>query len=221
MIESGETVVKHVAFFGGGLDPADRFGIGNFLYMVDVETGKAIYKRELTAGAPSEPAAVDTDQNGIARHPLHRHRRRSACYKVDSQLARRPTRVGLIGDPTQWAPFAIFDTDGAAPPIFYPPTVLFVASQGRFAIGFGTGDREDLFGDAAADRRAASTSSSTPASPPTRRTPASARRVLTESSFQPIVALDPVRIDRRLPHRSALGHCSRAGCSISTPTNGW
>ncbi len=44
---SGVPLERYVAIFGGGLDPDNFFGVGNFLYMVDVETGKAIYKRAL------------------------------------------------------------------------------------------------------------------------------------------------------------------------------
>ncbi|HEX2254981.1 MAG TPA: PilC/PilY family type IV pilus protein, partial [Thermoanaerobaculia bacterium] len=64
---------RYVAIFGGGL-PADknRWGqVGNWLYMVDIETGETIYKRELvdengnSAGsAAAEPAAVDTNNDG-------------------------------------------------------------------------------------------------------------------------------------------------------------
>src|SRR5262249_23054893 len=50
---------KYVAIFGGGMDPNNLNQQGNYLYMVDVETGKAIYKRQLDGSAPSDPAAVD------------------------------------------------------------------------------------------------------------------------------------------------------------------
>ena len=39
-------------------------GAGSFLYMVDVATGETIYKEELDGMAPSDPAVVDTDQDG-------------------------------------------------------------------------------------------------------------------------------------------------------------
>ena len=48
-----------VIFFGGGMDPSNLNQQGNWLYMVDIETGKAIYKRRLEGSAPSDPAAVD------------------------------------------------------------------------------------------------------------------------------------------------------------------
>lgn len=69
-----------VAVFGGGMDPDQKNDPqkGDWLYMVDIERGKVIYKRRLvhpddadldvtvarTGGsAPMEPAAVDTDQD--------------------------------------------------------------------------------------------------------------------------------------------------------------
>jgi Tfp pilus tip-associated adhesin PilY1 len=55
---------RYVAVFGGGLDPANPTTRGNWLYMVDVETGQAIYKERLRGAAPAEPAAVDTDLDG-------------------------------------------------------------------------------------------------------------------------------------------------------------
>ncbi len=54
---------RFVAIFGGGYDATG--GSGNFLYMVDVETGKILYKRPLEGSAAAEPAAVDLDQDGL------------------------------------------------------------------------------------------------------------------------------------------------------------
>lgn len=62
-----------VAVVGGGMDVANKVlsapvnpfnASGNWLYMIDVETGEAIYKQRLIGAAPSEPAAVDTDGDG-------------------------------------------------------------------------------------------------------------------------------------------------------------
>ncbi|NJL26418.1 MAG: hypothetical protein HC897_00395 [Thermoanaerobaculia bacterium] len=76
-----EVTTRHVAIFGGGMDPqqenkysSDGAKSGNWLYMVDVETGKVIYKRALIPPAssvipvgstPSDPAALDIDRDGI------------------------------------------------------------------------------------------------------------------------------------------------------------
>ncbi|HYG64408.1 MAG TPA: PilC/PilY family type IV pilus protein, partial [Thermoanaerobaculia bacterium] len=64
--EGGDVVDKYVAIVGGGFDPSDKLNPkrGTWLYMIDVETGQAIYKRQLVGAVPSEPAAVDTNQDG-------------------------------------------------------------------------------------------------------------------------------------------------------------
>ncbi|HVG07918.1 MAG TPA: PilC/PilY family type IV pilus protein [Thermoanaerobaculia bacterium] len=63
---SAATRDVHVAIFGGGLDPASKTAPqrGTWIYMVDIETGKAIYKRRLNGAMPSEPSAVDTNGDG-------------------------------------------------------------------------------------------------------------------------------------------------------------
>jgi Tfp pilus tip-associated adhesin PilY1 len=53
-----------VAIFGGGFDPELGVG-GNWLYMVDMETGATVYKRQLDGMVPSAPAVVDVDEDGI------------------------------------------------------------------------------------------------------------------------------------------------------------
>ncbi len=65
VIQGGAVVNKYVAIFGGGLDPAKGDSRGNFLYMVDIETGETIYKRKLIGSAASDPAAVDTNQDSF------------------------------------------------------------------------------------------------------------------------------------------------------------
>lgn len=66
---SGKTIDKYVSIFGGGLDAGtktlDSPAAGNWIYIVDIETGRAIYKRQILGGAPSTAAAVDTNQDGV------------------------------------------------------------------------------------------------------------------------------------------------------------
>lgn len=141
---------KFVAVFGGGFDPEHPLDAGNHLYIVDIETGRPIYKRALVGAVPSEPAAVDTDQNGVL-DTIYVGTTAGLMYKVD--LTGRPQLsvqggLGLRVDPTAWTPFPIFNanTAGQAPrPIFYPPSVIFVTDRGRYALAFGTGYREDLW----------------------------------------------------------------------------
>lgn len=62
--EDNDVEDRFVAIFGGGMDPLKVNSSGNWLYMVDIETGQAIYKRLLLGSAASEPAAVDLDGDG-------------------------------------------------------------------------------------------------------------------------------------------------------------
>ena len=170
-------VDRFVAVFGGGMDrdskttPVSALR-GNWLYMVDVETGQVIYKRQLIGAAPSEPAAVDTDQDGYLDR-VYLGTIAGNLYRVDLKPdasgnlpALVPTTVrGLdpAGGPSTtlstlripasaWVPHILFDTRAPSPtastpyrPIYERPSVIFVAKLGLYALAFGTGDREDLW----------------------------------------------------------------------------
>lgn len=167
-------VKKYVAIFGGGLDPSNQLGRGNYLYIVDIETGKAIYKARLEGAAAAEPAAVDTNQDGDLDR-IYIGTLAGFLYRVDlldasgnpPLLASVPVpgvpnqdRIVLnVGDP--WVPKKIFDTVEAVTftdsngnsqtlqlsrPIYFRPSVIFVAELGEFALAFGTGNRENLWG---------------------------------------------------------------------------
>lgn len=151
---------KFVAIFGGGFDPDFPLDAGNHLFMIDVETGRPIYKRPMDdprtsvladgGAVPSEPAAVDTDQDGLL-DTIYVGTTAGLMFKVN--LRGRPPLVDVDSNPsivelrvtsTEWDPFPVFDAGGARP-IFYPPSVIFVTDKGRFALAFGTGYREDLW----------------------------------------------------------------------------
>ncbi|HYU31195.1 MAG TPA: PilC/PilY family type IV pilus protein [Thermoanaerobaculia bacterium] len=161
---SSDVKDKFVAVFGGGLDPDKRERRGNYIYMVDVETGKVIYKRRLDGSAPSDPAAVDTDLDGYLDR-IYIGTTKGFLYRIDLGLdgsgkvprleqvtvtgvdtkvytAMRIKDVDSLGRP-QWVPKLIFSTGGR--PIYFRPSVLFVARLARYALLFGTGDREDLW----------------------------------------------------------------------------
>ncbi|MDX1383739.1 MAG: hypothetical protein R3190_08860, partial [Thermoanaerobaculia bacterium] len=164
VIEPGESdpSIRTVAVVGGGLDPDALNESGNWLYMIDVETGQTLYKRELVGSAPSEPAAVDTDFNGIL-DTVYIGTTAGFMYKADISSPAQISEVLVAGgvehkildpDPTvdtdPWDVFQVFDTLGR--PIFFPPQVLFVNSLGTYAIAFGTGDRHDLWSDTYAEQ---------------------------------------------------------------------
>ncbi len=149
--EGGTAVDKYVATFGGGMEVSSEGDIdaeaGNWLYIVDIETGKAIYKRELVGAVPSEPAAVDSDLNGYL-DTIYVGTTSGIVYKVDLQVVvdlevdnARPGKR-WIDDP-KWEPFELFDTGNR--PIYYPPSVVYVAKRNDYAVMFATGNREDIF----------------------------------------------------------------------------
>jgi Tfp pilus tip-associated adhesin PilY1 len=160
VIEGGKQVDKFVAIFGGGMDADNKTSPkrGNWLYMVDIETGRTIYKRALVGAAPSDPAVLDKDQDGYL-DTIYIGTTAGFMYKVDIStpgtiqdvtllttqavpaLAASAT-VKRITD-TAWDPFAIFDTGGR--PVYITPTLFYVAQLSRFALAFGTGDRENLW----------------------------------------------------------------------------
>lgn len=169
-------VDKYVVVFGGGMDKSSKStpaaaAEGNWLYMVDIETGEAIYKRPLLGAAPSEPAAVDTNQDGYLDR-IYIGTIAGKLYRVDltadaaggtyPALENQSVR-GRDGQnhtvqripATSWIPRVIFDTNyegstaltspSPVRGIYYRPSVLFAAKLGLYALAFGTGDREDLW----------------------------------------------------------------------------
>ncbi len=161
VIEGTNTVDKFVAIFGGGMDADNKTSPkrGNWLYMVDIETGQTIYKRKLVGSAPSDPAGLDIDLNGYL-DTIYIGTISGILYKVDLTTVvptlqdvtiatnqavpalATSTTVKRLTD-TAWDPFPIFNTGGK--PIYFAPTVFYVAKLSRFALAFGTGDREALW----------------------------------------------------------------------------
>ncbi|MCB1032358.1 MAG: hypothetical protein KDD47_00810, partial [Acidobacteria bacterium] len=149
---------RWVAIFGGGIDPdfvesddADSDirhvrVVGNWLYMVDIETGEAIYKKRVDGAVPSRIAVADLNRDLVA-DALYFGTTSGFLYKVD--MSGTAPDLAALTNPANateealWRPFKIFDTENR--PIYYPPAVINVAQQGKFALGFGTGDREDLW----------------------------------------------------------------------------
>jgi len=144
-----------VVVFGGGLDRSLTNSQGNWLYMLDMATGKVLYKRVLNGAVPSEPAAVDTGQDGFI-DTIYVGTTAGHLYKVDlSQPApidgstlRVSTAVNASTGQPYWQPFEIFNTQGRQ--IFYPPAVFLDTDRNQYGLAFGTGNRFDLWTNTAA-----------------------------------------------------------------------
>lgn len=150
VIEGGKQVDKFVAVFGGGMDADNKTTPkrGNWLYMVDVETGQTIYKRALLGSAPADAAVLDKDQDGYL-DTIYIGTISGYMYKADISTPGTLQSV-TVGTATvkritdaAWAPFPIFNTGGR--PIYITPTLFYVAQLSKFALAFGTGDRENLW----------------------------------------------------------------------------
>ena len=165
---------RWVAIFGGGNDPngANKLSPkrGTYLYMVDIETGQAIYKRKLNGAAPSDPAVIDIDQDGLL-DVIYIGTTTGYLYKVDLRKTDAAgnlpsvvsyaipagrvlgtalgTIVSRVTDQA-WDPFVMvatgttaLSTDGA--PIFYPPAMFKIPELNFYGGLLLVGDREDLW----------------------------------------------------------------------------
>lgn len=158
--ENNVPVDKYVAIFGGGMDAESKAvpRRGNWLYIVDIETGRTIYKRRLQGAAPADPAVVDSNSDGYL-DTVYIATTAGYLYKADLStaaplqnvtIAKRFTIPDQAADflaprvtSADWEPFPIFDTLGK--PIYFAPTALYVSKLDTVALAFGTGDREDLW----------------------------------------------------------------------------
>lgn len=168
-IDGSDLTTKHVAIVGGGMDPDFKESPrqGYWVYMIDIETGHAIYKRELDGPMPADAAVIDADNDGIF-DVVYAGTTAGTLYKIDltardsfgdlpyvGQVDVRdrltvdigvgsPILVDRVIDGGLWDPFPIFDTYGDAP-IYFSPTSFFIPELGNYGLAFGTGDREDLW----------------------------------------------------------------------------
>jgi Tfp pilus tip-associated adhesin PilY1 len=168
-----------VAIFGGGFDHstlsipgANLSGYtGNFLYMVDIETGRIIYKKNLgqwnsgasgtttqgnlAAAAPGSPAVIDINGDGYL-DTVYIGDTQGRLWKVDLTASATLNSSTNRVDTTYWNPVLFFDeylnstTQGtnARQPIFSRPAVFFkgtsTSGTAQLGIAFGTGDRDDM-----------------------------------------------------------------------------
>ncbi len=157
----GSTEDRYVAIFGGGLGETPSTVTGNFIYMVDIETGQLLWKHQVVGSIPADITTV-LGGDGYLKH-LYFGTTAGRVYKVtfDSSPMRLvsvtiPTLIsgvphnittrrlqGPIGDLNRYRPFEIFRTNGT--PIYYEIGAIWVQSRQRYALAFGTGNRWDLW----------------------------------------------------------------------------
>ena len=153
---------RWVAVFGGGLseNPTNSTAddTGNWIYMVDIETGGILYKRGgagvITGSVAADVSGVDFNSNGYV-DTLYFGTTAGLLYKV--ALGDGPFDLGADGriqDPPSGAllnPFLLFTTGGR--PIYLEVTSISVAQLRATGLLFGTGNRWDLWDDSGTDGR--------------------------------------------------------------------
>jgi hypothetical protein len=171
---------RYVAIFGGGYDPRHKPGDpiqltdvvgppavpatrGRAVYVVDVETGRIIYKA--TAGfrddsvavnfapMPAAPGAIDWDDDGYL-DAVYIADVNGRIWRLDlvpeALSVPSPRRGELIAGKLQYRPFLLYDasTSTAEPiqPFFLDPALIFVSGGPRptIGVGIGAGDRAEL-----------------------------------------------------------------------------
>ena len=158
----------YVAIFGGGFDRERLNRRGNWLYMVDIETGKALYKVNsgtadfgsgpvtLSFGSiPAEPAALDFDGDGYL-DLIYVGDLKGQLWKVNLTDLRKlsPAPGGRFNNQLDLAsgsgnPFLFFQAPQTPfRPMYFRPEAInlgyTIGGQPALGIAFGTGDRDDI-----------------------------------------------------------------------------
>ncbi|MFN2387936.1 MAG: pilus assembly protein [Thermoanaerobaculia bacterium] len=178
---------RYVAIFGGGYDPGFRYDPtqpivggsiieadetsspfrsatrGRAIYIVDVETGKIIYKAVqgkdganadvLFAPMPAHPSAVDWDDDGLL-DAVYLGDQLGRMWRLDLRVD-TPANNGLLtgsfpNEQLTYTPFLLYDSTTSATqktqPVFYEPSIIYLGGGLRPTLGvvWGSGDRAEL-----------------------------------------------------------------------------
>jgi len=158
----------YVAIFGGGFDRERLNRRGNWLYMVDVETGKVLYRANSSCGInsgsgcsptyfgsmPSEPAAIDANGDGYI-DLIYIGDLKGRMWRIDLTDLRMVTspptgrfdnKIDVVSGSGK--PFLLFQAPQPTGtnvhpfyPIYYRPTVIVLGYSvgGKRAFGIGFG----------------------------------------------------------------------------------
>ena len=146
---------RWIAVFGGGIPetPANSSldETGNWVYFVDVETGRILYKRGgdgvIEGAVATDVTGIDINVNGYVES-LYFGTTAGFVYKID--LGEAPLELdgsGRVMDPAGLAgrfnPFQVFSTGGR--PIYLELNAIYVTKLRAVGLLFGTGNRWDLW----------------------------------------------------------------------------
>jgi len=160
---------RYVAIFGGGFDRQRMNRRGNWIYMIDVETGKMLYRANSSCGinsgaagcvpvyfgsVPSEPAALDVNEDGYLDY-VYTGDLKGRLWRIDLTNLRRlaSPSTGRFDNQLDLSagsgrPFLVFEApQPVAPatqpyyPIYYRPTAISLGfdANARPAIGLAFG----------------------------------------------------------------------------------
>jgi type IV pilus assembly protein PilY1 len=134
---------RSVAIFGGGLDPDGL--AGKFLYIVDIETGKILFKTSAYGMVPGEVAAVDLNLDGFIER-LYWADTAGFLWRMDvSNAGNLDPTTGRV---TSWVAQPFFYA-GYGQPFYMRPAVAIAGyaqdNHPYLAVAIGTGDRDNIF----------------------------------------------------------------------------
>jgi len=159
---------RYVAIFGGGFDRERLNRRGNWVYVIDIETGRVLYRANSSCGVnsaagctplylgsiPSEPAALDVNEDGYLDF-VYVGDMRGRLWRIDLTDLRRLSSPpsGRFDNQVDFAagsgrPFPVFEApQPVAPatqpyyPIYYRPTAISLGfdSSGNPGIGLAFG----------------------------------------------------------------------------------
>ena len=146
--------LRNVAIFGGGYERT--LTGGNYLYMVDIETGKTLLKLRAGGSVPGEVALVDYNLDGVIERVYWGDAAGNLWRLTTTSAAAYDSSTGKItcssGNCSGWPVTKLLDTSSQArQPFFLRPVVVLAGFSDTgaplFAVGVGAGNREDLFVD--------------------------------------------------------------------------
>lgn len=128
-----------VVLFGGGYDPDRPHDVGNWLYILGVDSGRLLYKRRLDAPVTASPAVADLSGDGAADR-IYVGTLAGSLYRVDVSTSARP--AGGLAAADFSAPRRVFETGGR--PIRQPPAIVPAPEIGAHVLALGADGRVDV-----------------------------------------------------------------------------
>jgi len=139
---------RNVAIVGGGYD-GSLVG-GNFLYMIDIETGRLLLKAPVAGSVPCEVAALDFNFDGYIER-LYWGDVMGSLWRLDtSNVATVSATTGrIVYAVGEWqAPYKLLSV-GTEQRFFQRPLIVLsgftLSGAPMFSVGLGSGDREEIF----------------------------------------------------------------------------